>query len=269
VAWIRRINQLSTVEKEGIYRMLIPPELYGRLKIHPLSFLGLSGSRSAQFYCPAGDPMAVIEVSKDPTEPDPVFSIQISDSTDSQSLEWDFVIVNDPDSPRFNTDVDEQGRDTMFGRATRNISEEHRAMEAGLHPGQIRKGLRLSRSVVQCLDVFAKTFYIKEVFLEALFYHNALQYERLGFTYLAGFHRMKRIHEAFQPGGVLHRRLDGSTPFRNRGFHETIRGRSWAIHDGILDGAEDDILADGWISPRMYRMTGEHHSECTFPGARF
>ena len=249
--------------------MLIPPELYGYFKIHPFTFRGPSGSRCARFYCPTGDPVAAIELTRDPTEPDPVFSMQISDSTDAQSLEWDFLIVNDPDAPRFNTDVDEQGHETLFGRATRNIFEEQRAMEAGLCPGQIRKGLRISRSVTQCLDLFAKTFSITAIFLEALFYHNALQYERLGFTYLAGFHRMRRIHEAFEPGGVLHQRLDGSTPFRKRGFHETIRGRSWAIHDGILHGVEDDILAEGWSSPRMYRMTGEHHSECTFPGAKF
>jgi len=269
VAWIRRINQLSMVEKQGLYRVLVPPELFGRFKIHPLSLRGPSGSRSVRFYCPASDSVALIELKRDPSDPDPVFSIQISDSTDAQALEWDFLIVNDPASPRFNIDQDAEGRDTLFGRASRNLPEENRALEAGLFPGQIRSGLRITRTVVQCLDLFARTFSVKSISLEALFYHNAIQYERLGFTYFEGFHRMRRIHEAFQPGGVLCRRLDDSTPFRRPGFHETIRGRSWAIHDGILDGVDDEILADGWMSPRMYRMTGRLHSECTFPDARF
>jgi len=269
VAWIRRINQLSMVEKQGLYRFLIPPELFGRFKIHPLSLRGASGSRSARFYCPSSDPVALIELKRDPADPDPAFSIQISDSTDAHALEWDFLIVNDPDSPRFRIDQDAQGRDTMFGRAGRNLAEENRALDAGLFPGQIHSGLRIARTVVQCLDLFARAFSIQSIFLEALFYHNAVQYERLGFTYFEGFHRMKRIHEAFQPGGVLHRRLDHSTPFRRPDFHDKIRGRSWAIHDGILDGVDDEILADGWVSPRMYRMTGQIHSECTFPNAKF
>ncbi|MEW6441764.1 MAG: hypothetical protein AB1640_12595 [bacterium] len=269
MAWIRKINQLSMSEKQGLYRFLIPPDLFGRFKVHPLSLRGLSGARCVRFYCPASDPVALIELKRDPADPDPVFSIQVSDNTDAHSLEWDFLIVNDPDGPRFRIDVDEQGRDTLFGRAGRNLPEEQKALDAGLFPGQIRPGLRVTRTVVQCLDLFARTFSVKSIFLEALFYHNAIQYERMGFTYFEGYHRMRRIHEAFQPGGVLERRLHGSSPFRQPGFGGTIRGRSWAIHDGILDGVEDEILADGWASPRMYRMTGQLHSECTFPDARF
>lgn len=268
MGWIRRINQLSAVEKQGLYRFLIPPELFGRFQIHPLTLRGPSGARCARFYCPPGDPVAVVELKGAPGDHDPILSIQISDGTDAQSLEWDFLIVNDPASPRFDIDVDEHGHDTLFGRASRNLAEERRALEAGLFPGQVRRGLGVSRTVVQLLDLFARAFSIRAVFLEALFYHNALHYERLGYTYFEGYHRMKRIHEAFQTGGVLHRRLDGSSPFRQPGFHETIRGRSWAIHDGILDGVDDEILADGWISPRMYRMTGQTHNECTFPNAR-
>jgi hypothetical protein len=269
MAWIRRINQLSSQEKQGLYRMLIAPELFGRFKINPVTFRGLTGTKSVRFYCPPNDPIAVIEVRQEPSARDPVFSVQISDSQDAKALEWDFLLITDPDSPRFNIDVDEQGRDTLFGRANRNLPEERRAMEAGLCPGQTRSGLRLTRSTVRCIEQFAKTLSIQTVFLDALFYHNAICYERLGFFYFEGFRRMQRIHEAFQEGGALHRRLDGSSPFRKAEFHETIRGRSWAIHDGILDGLDDELLADGWISPRMYFMPGRPGSECTFPGGRF
>jgi len=268
MAWIRAINQLSSQEKQGLYRLLIAPELFGRFKINPLTFRGPEGAKRVRFYCPPYDPIALIEVRQDPSAREPLYSMQISDRPDAKTLEWDFLLVNDPDSPRFDIDVDEQGRDTLFGRANRNLPEERKAMEAGLFPGQVRSGLRLTRSTVGCIEHFAKTLSIQTVFLDALFYHNAIAYERLGFCYFEGFRRMKRIQEAFQEGGALYRRLDGSTPFREPGFQETIRGRSWAIHDGILDGLEDEFLADGWVSPRMYLMTGRHGSECTFPHAR-
>jgi hypothetical protein len=269
MAWIRRINQLTEKEKEWIYRILIPPELFPLFKIHPLSFCGPSGHRSVRFYCPKDDPVALIEVRRDPTDADPIYSLQISDLTDHTMCGWDFLIVNNPDSPRFGIDLDKEGRDTLFGRAERNIEEEIKALQAGLCPGQAREGLRLTKTVVGCLEHFAKTFNIKSIFLEALFYHNAVLYERLGFTYFEGFRMMKRIHEMFLPGGTLYQRLGKSTAFRQPGFDETIRGRSWAIHDGILDGITDDVLEGKWVSPRMYRMVGQPSHVCTFPGSRY
>ena len=38
--------------------------------------------------------------------------------------------------------------------------------------------------------------------------------------------------------------------FRRRGMEKTVRGRSWAIHDGILVDAFDEE----WESPKMYKM---------------
>ncbi len=265
MAWIRRINQLSDKEKEGVYRVLIPPELFPRFKIHPLTFIGPEGHLAVRMYCPKDDPVVLIEVKRSPQDKDPIYSIQLSDLTDHTMCEWEFLIVNDPESPRFNIDVDSQGRDTLFGRAHRNIEEERKAMEAGLLPGQVRAGLRLTRTVVSCLEHFAKAFNIQSIFLEALFYHNAIVYERLGFSYFEGFRMMKRINELFQPGGELYKRLDASTPFRQPGSERSVRGRSWAIHDGILDGIEDGILQGMWISPRMYRLVGRPAAVCTFP----
>jgi hypothetical protein len=76
---------------------------------------------------------------------------------------------------------------------------------------------------------------------------------------------MKRIHELFQPGGKLFDKLDHSTPFRKAEFASTVRGRSWAIHDGILLDSEDDLLEEGWESPVMYRMVGKPRGMITFP----
>ena len=76
---------------------------------------------------------------------------------------------------------------------------------------------------------------------------------------------MKRIHELFQPGGVLFNKMDNSTPFRKSEFAHTVRGRSWAIHDGILNEIEDDLLDEGWVSPVMYQMVGKPRAMVTFP----
>jgi len=108
--------------------------------------------------------------------------------------------------------------------------------------------------MIYCLEHFSRILGIKSIVLEALFYHNAIVYEKYGFSYLEGFHRMKRIHELFQPGNILCEKLDGSSPFRQIGFHRTIRGRSWAIHDGILGEVDDEVIEGAWYAPKMYKM---------------
>ncbi|HSQ15589.1 MAG TPA: hypothetical protein VLQ94_04705, partial [Candidatus Binatia bacterium] len=65
----------------------------------------------------------------------------------------------------------------------------------------------------------------------------------------------------FRSGGLLCGRLDGSTPFRRPSFGLTVRGRSWAIHDGILD--------EPWESPKMYKTVGENAGVDTFPGGKY
>ena len=108
---------------------------------------------------------------------------------------------------------------------------------------------------------------VKSIGLEALFYHNAILYERYGFAYFEGFKRMKRIHDLFAEGEKLQRLMDGSTPFRTPGAEKTVFGRSWAIHDGVLDEIEDPILDEGWYSPEMYLMLGKPRYAYTFPDA--
>lgn len=72
---------------------------------------------------------------------------------------------------------------------------------------------------------------------------------------------MEYIDREFRPGGVLHARLDGSTPFRKPEQWKTVRGRSWAIHDGILDRP--------WESPKMYKKVGVHGGVSTFTGEKY
>ncbi|KAF0122054.1 MAG: histone deacetylase [bacterium] len=202
------------------------------------------------------------------SDQDCVFFCQISDTIDRTQLCLDFIVLNNPDTERFDTDVDMMGKDTLFGRASRNISEEIGALKAGLFPGQVRRGLGLTGQFINCLEHFARILGIKSIVLDALFYHNAISYERHGFSYFEGFLRMKRIHELFEPGNILHDKLNGSSPFRQAGFHRTIYGRSWAIHDGILNDIDDEILEGAWFSPKMYKMIDKPRKICTFPNVQ-
>jgi len=265
--WLKRINSMSQSEKEGLYRLLIPPSLFKRFQINPLTFTDYEGNRLVRFYCPEREETVMIEVKRKLDDPDPIYSIQASDGPDYTQVNWDFLIVNDPESERFNIDVDEQGRDTMWGRASRNLPEEVKALQAGMSPGQVRKGLVMTREVITGLEYFAKILDIKTISLEALFYHNAIVYERCGFTYFEGFKRMTRIHQAFQAGGKLFKLLDGSNPFRQPGFEKTVRGRSWAIHDGVVSEIDDEVLDEGWYSPKMYLLIGQPRTATTFPDA--
>ncbi len=263
MGWIRMINNLSRHQKEGLYRNLIPASIFHRININPLNFHDSKGANVVRFFCPGGDSACLVEIkARDMDEP--VYSIQVSDSMDLTMMDWDFLIINDPQSAHYATNLDEKGRDTLFGWASRNLAEEQKAMDAGYFPGQTRKGMGCTREVIRHLDFFCRILGIKSVRLEALFYHNAVTYERMGYSYFKGYKMMKRINELFEPGHILYKRLNDSSPFRKREFAGSVRGRSWAIHDGILNDIEDDILSEGWMSPVMYRMLEKPRAMITF-----
>jgi hypothetical protein len=91
---------------------------------------------------------------------------------------------------------------------------------------------------------------------EPLTYDNAVRYEKYGFDYLHGRRLMERIDREFAPGGSLTARLDSSTPFRLPGMEKTVRGRSWAIHEGIMD--------EPWEDVSIYKLIGQHAGVNTF-----
>ncbi len=84
-------------------------------------------------------------------------------------------------------------------------------------------------------------------FAEPLYYHNAIIFERYGFAYQKGRKLMERIQDGFSEHGDLHRKLDGSSPFRMTAAAESIRLRSWAIHDNILEDTFTDVTMYKWI----------------------
>ena len=171
------------------------------------------------------------------------------------------VAVNDPAAPRYNVDIDEHGNDTNFGTSARNIPAEIAAKEAGLAPGQVRRGLRAFKRSVPVFEEFVTRIGHDMFLIEPLAYHNAITFEKYGFNYSRGLKDMQEIHMEFQPGGVLHQRLTNDNPFRQLRAWQTIRGRSWAIHDGIL--------GHPFTGFQMYKRIGVHSGVNTFPDAKW
>jgi hypothetical protein len=155
-------------------------------------------------------------------------------------------------------DVDENGRKNWFASRGRNLSEELRAMRYGLFPNQTRRGLRLFAEFFPLLERFTDALGMEIIVAEPLSYDNAIRYEKYGFDYLRGKRLMMEIDREFRPGGRYHARMNGSTPFRMPGRERSVRGRSWAIHDGVLD--------EPWDEVQIYKMIGVHAGIDTFPG---
>ena len=257
---LNQINSLPAAIKEGIYRDLLPGPVLVEYGIDPDTLRDAGGNRLVTFNCPDGSHVVEIDVRPEPGFPDPLLYLEMSDTRLNQ-IEVMLLAVNDPSAERFETDRDWQGERTKFGTFRRNIPEEIRAMRAGLAPGQVRKGLRLSRVLIPLFEDFVRRLGHEYYLLEPLAYHNAILLERLGCNYVQGLRRMQWIHLGFQPGGLLHEALDGSTPFRQPDAWRTVRGRSWAIHDGIL--------GEPWHGVKMYKQVGKHAGVDTFPGGAY
>jgi hypothetical protein len=251
---IRHINALPDATKHALYRSLIPQRI---LEEHCVRS-GSQAQLSFQIRCPADASSVEIDVRHPIDMRDPVMYVHMAD-TPGRQLEVLLMVVNDLTKPRFDVGRDQQGQPTKFGTTSRNILAEIAALQAGLAPGQTRQGLRLSRELIPIMERFTTGLGKDRFFIEPLAYHNAIMFERYGFTYMVGQGQMEQIHQDFQPGERLYQRLDGSTPFRQPGFDRTVRGRSWAIHDGILGRP--------WSQVRMYKRVSVHASICTFPGA--
>ena len=244
-----RINRLPDDVKQRLYSCLIPERIFTRFHIDPETLCDEDGISAFAFHCRPRSSVARLEVHHKHDFPDPVFLLEMRDSS-FKDLEILFLNLNNPDSERFNVDRDSKGNDTAYGTISRNIPEEIRAMQAGLAPGQIRRGLRMFRDFLDRAREFCRQLGITRVKIEPMAYHNAIMHEFYGFRYIGGREMMQRIDREFAPGGELFRRLDGSTPFRQPGFERTVKGRSWAIHDGIL--------GEAWECPRMYYAIDEN-----------
>jgi hypothetical protein len=252
---IAAVNALPFEEKEEIYCRFIPSELYERFNLDPC-FEDEQGRSLLTLQCDEGSSDVILELRHQFGAPDPLLFAHLTDTINGQ-IHVLLYVVNDPNSERYDIDRMPDGSPTKFGVFQRNIPAELEAMEAGLAPGQIRRGLRVLRYSIVSFEKFVLSLGHQMFFVEPLFYHNALLFERYGSAYQKGRKLMEEINAGFQPGGPLYQRLDGSTPFRERRMHASVRGRSWAIHDGILNEPFTDVT--------MYKRVDAQAGVNTFP----
>jgi len=231
-ATLQSINQLPYPEKRAIYTRLIPPALINRFHLNPF-LVDKNGNDLLKIKCSTNLSSVEMALFHKIDFEDPVLYGHMTDTLNGQ-IHILLYVLNDPDSPRFNVDKMPDGTPTKFGVLARNIEAEIAAMHAGLAPGQIRRGLRMLSDAILAFENFLKSINHNLYFAEPLYYHNAVIFERYGFAYQSGRKLMERIHAGFSANGDLLPLLDGSTPFRKPEAVNSIRLRSWAIHDGIL-----------------------------------
>lgn len=258
---LARLAQRPLEEQAHRLRRIVPQRCFDHLaRVDPGRY-GESGEADAAFLGVV-DPQAAEAHLRAPAEKhdrDYAVSLDLGDAGGGQ-LELGFIVVNDLLAPRFDIDVDEKGQPTLLGTATRNLPEERRALEAGLGPCQVRRGLRVFAELLPKMEAFAAELGYVAIHLEPLTYHNAVMYENYGFAYMTGRRRMKAIDAAFAQGGVLRKACDGSTVFRRPEHADTARGRSWAIHDGILT----ELDGDEALEVQMVKVLGRDAGQRTF-----
>ncbi len=241
---IASVNLLPEEEKRRLYALAIPEALIERFRLP-----ALDSQRIWQFlhfrFAP-GSSDVEMALYHEPRFPDPIMYAHLTDTLNGQ-IHVLLYILNDPDSPRFDVDRMPDGTPTRFGILRRNLEAEKAALEAGLAPGQVRRGLRLLGQAIQAFERFVRSLGHEIYFVEPLYYHNAVIFERYGFAYQKGRKLMERIQAGFSPAGDLIPLLDGS-PFRRPEAVNSIRLRSWAIHDGILGEPFTDVT--------MYKYVG-------------
>lgn len=256
---IREINNLPDDEKQAIYATLLPDWLFSNYGVDRQT-LTVNGQQVVRFRFPRGSRAVEISVKRSLTDVDPMLYLNMADSFNNQLLVL-LVVVNDPDAERFNIDIDEHGNPTHLGTTGRNLAAEEAAMKAGLAPGQIRRGLRSFKQAVPLFETFVRNMGHDMFLIEPLAYHNAIIFERYGFNYIRGYQEMVRIDREFRPNGELYQKLSDERPFRHPSQAFSVRGRSWAIHDGIL--------GHPFTGFQMYKRIGVNSGINTFPDAEW
>lgn len=260
---IRALNSLPENPKLRLYRALIPVQVLAEFDINPRTWKNPDKLQQVRLEAEAGSDKVKITAWYGEDVRNEFFYLELADNQYS-GIDLNFLIANNPLAERFRTDVDDAGNETLFGTVHRNRGEEERAKQAGLAPGQIREGLRSSSIVFNHIETFLTMMSHHAFFLEPVSYVSAWIFEKRGFAYSKGHQLMDIIHREFQPGGELHKALDGSTPFRQPDQWSTVRGRAWAIHDGILEKIDRK-----WDDLKMIKQVGRHAGVNTFPDAKY
>jgi acetoin utilization protein AcuC len=248
------INKLPEQEKRAIYALYIPQELIQKFNLPDLAH----DHDLLQFRFAEGSSDVEMRVYHRPGFVDPVLYAHLTDTLNGQ-IHVLLYILNDPEAPRFDVDRMPDGSPTRFGTLKRNLAAEKAALDFGLAPGQVRRGLRLLQPATAAFEGFITSLGHDMYFVEPLYYHNAVIFERYGFAYQVGRRKMEAIHAGFQEGGEFRQQLDDANPFRSHAGANSIRLRSWAIHDGILGEPFTDVT--------MYKRIGKSADISTTPGA--
>ncbi len=244
---IGAINRLERNQKRGVYARVIPSRLLELFRISPY-LVDQGGNDLLELDCPANSTSVEMKLYHKLGFPDPILYGHVTDTMNGQ-IHVLLYVLNDPTSPRFDVDQLPDGTPTNFGTSIRNIVAEVAAMEYGLAPGQIRKGLRMLGEAIQAFEYFVESLGQQIYFAEPLFYHNAVIFERYGFSYERGRKLMEQIQSGFDNDGELVGLLNGNNPFRQVQAMSSIRLRSWAIHDGIL--------GEPFTNVTMYKQIGK------------
>lgn len=250
------INKLPEEEKREIYSRYIPPELIEKFNLGMLS----KNRDLLRFRFAEGSSDVEMMLYHQIGFPDPILYAHLADSMNGQIFIL-LYILNDPASPRFDVDKMPDGSPTHFGIRKRNLDAELSAMQGGLAPGQIRHGLRFLGRAINTFEQFMLSLGHDMYYIEPLYYHNAVIFERYGFSYQMGRKQMNQIHAGFAEGGALRQQLDDSNPFRSPNAANSIRLRSWAIHDGIL--------GEPFTNVTMYKRVGVSANVSTTPGCEW
>ncbi len=249
------INRLPEAEKRATYAQVVPRELIEKYDL-PATLLDANGNDLLRLNAPAASNTTEIALFHQHGFPDPLLYGHITDTLNGQ-LHILMYVLNDPDSPRFDTDRLPDGTITNLGAQHRNLEAEIAALQAGLAPGQIRRGPHLFAAAQDTFEQFVANLEHELYFAEPLYYHNAVIFERYGFAYQKGRRLMERIQRGFAPDGDLLPLLDGSTPFRQPEAVHSIRLRSWAIHD--------NLLGEPFTNVTMYKHVGKGAGVSTAP----
>jgi len=260
---IKIINNLPENPKLRLYRTLIPIQVLAEFDINPRTWRNPDKLPQVKLVADKGTNLVKISAWYGEDTKNEFFYLELADNA-YNGIDLNFLVANNPSREKFRTDYDDQGRETLFGTVHRNVKEEEKAMGAGLAPGQVREGLGCSKIVFNHIETFLTMMAHHAVFLEPMTYVSAWIFERRGFAYVKGHKLMDTIHKEFQPGGELHKALDGSSPFRQPEQWDNVRGRAWAIHDGILE-----TIDKKWDDLKMIKQVGRHAGVNTIPDAGY
>jgi hypothetical protein len=254
---LRQVSEWDVERQRMLFRILVPVHLLIKYHVDPLKLTDPTGHSVAFGGKGTAEGTYRFEMYHESGADEPMAELELADTPFNQ-IEVVWVTLQDPLAHRYDIDRLPGGGTTLRGTAGRNVVAEEAAMSAGLAPGQVRRGLRAFKWLAERIETFMLCLNQREYMAQPLFYHTAVLFEQYGFSYTQGEALMEEINVSFQPGGELYAKLDDSTPFRRAALANTIRGRSWAIHDGIM--------GDRWDRVKMVKRLGVDACVRTAPG---